>query len=68
MNHTCEHCKFWTRWPKQPEPSLTIGDCRFDAPQLFKQFDLADQREKFASKFPSTRHNEFCGQFVPRQR
>ena len=66
MNKTCSNCKFWTRWPKQPEPSLIIGDCRLDAPQLFKAFDPKDGRDKFCTKFPSTRHDEFCGQFEPR--
>ncbi|HVU07827.1 MAG TPA: hypothetical protein VHG89_04710 [Verrucomicrobiae bacterium] len=66
MNPACEQCKFWTRWPKQPESSLVIGDCRRHAPQLFQCFDQKDGREKFTTKFPTTRHNEFCGSFKAR--
>lgn len=54
----CENCKFWSEWPEQMNPQYVIGECRRHAPQLFPAKD-----NKFTTKFPSTKHNDFCGAF-----
>jgi hypothetical protein len=56
-NKTCLNCKFWAQWPEQPNPGMTLGDCRRNAPQVFAG------RDKFMTKFPSTKHGDFCGAF-----
>lgn len=66
MEKVCANCKWWTRWAKQPEPSLVVGDCRRHAPALFQHLDLKDNREKFTTKWPSTPRTEFCGHFQPK--
>lgn len=57
----CEHCQFWSQWPEQPNPQYVVGDCRRHPPQVFAT------RDKFLTKFPSTKHNEFCGKFQSRK-
>jgi hypothetical protein len=56
----CEHCKYWAEWPEQRNPQVVIGDCRRHAPQNYPTRD-----GKFMTKFPSTKHDDFCGSFRP---
>lgn len=58
---TCQQCAFWARWPDQPSPHVIVGDCRRHAPQVFPM------KERFLTKFPSTKIEDFCGSFKPKQ-
>jgi hypothetical protein len=58
----CQHCKFWSQWPEQPNPQFIAGDCRRHAPQIF-----TTKENKFLRKFPSTRISDFCGSFKSKQ-
>jgi hypothetical protein len=58
----CQRCKFWSQWPTQSDPRMVIGDCRRHAPQVFPT-----KENKFLTKFPSTRHSDFCGSFKSKQ-
>jgi hypothetical protein len=58
----CSNCKYWQRWSDQPNPQIVIGDCCRNAPQVFPVKD-----GKFLTKFPSTKHSDFCGSYRPKQ-
>lgn len=62
MTKVCEFCRFWRAWPDrdQRDSDVTFGDCRKHSPVLFVD---PEGRNRPRTKWPSTRHDDFCGSF-----
>ncbi|MBX3747306.1 MAG: hypothetical protein KF833_18510 [Verrucomicrobiae bacterium] len=60
--NTCEHCRWWHEWPQQPNPKRRFGECRHSRPVLASMTNGSG----VVSKWPSTGHQDWCGDFMPR--
>ena len=61
----CSNCRFWRRSKTQ----RSIGHCRRNPPVIVDSFiDREEPDLEFASCWPMTQYDEWCGEFIHKDR